>query len=291
MGIEVRPSGQVCGAAVRGVDLTRPLADATVGEIRAAWLEHRVLAFPDQELDDHDLERFTLAFGPFGDDPYIDAISDDHPHVIAVHRSADETASIFADTFHADWSFQEFPPDGTCLYGKIIPPVGGDTLYADQVAALAALPADLRERIEGRQAVHSARAGYGVDGLYGAGDAESERAMSIRSDESAHATRLHPVIRPHRETGVDSLYGCFGYMCGVEGMEQQEAIDLLLERHRGQTDERFVYRHTWEEGMLTMWDNRCILHKATGGYDGHERLLHRTTIGYNHDVPDVTAAA
>lgn len=281
--LDVTPSGQVCGATVRGVDLTEPLDADTVAGIRAAWLEHRVLAFPEQSLSDDDLERFTLSFGPFGDDPYFGSI-DGHEHIAAIHRAAEETSSIFAENWHSDWSFQERPPDGTCLFGKIIPPTGGDTHYADQVAALAAMPADLRARVDGKVAIHSARGGYAPDGLYGDKERDVERAMAIKVDESAYATQSHPIVRTHRETGVDSLYGTIGYIIGIEGMSDDEAGQLLVELHVWQTREEFVYVHEWEPDMLVMWDNRCVLHRATGGYDGHERLLHRTTIGFNPDV-------
>ena len=281
MSVDVTPSGQACGATVRGVDLGVPLDPTTAAEIRAAWLTHHVLAFPDQQLTDDDLERFTLAFGPFGVDPFIEAI-EDHPHVIALHRRADETASVFAESWHADWSFQERPPDGTCLYGIVIPPAGGDTLFADQQAALAAMPDDLRRRIEGRRGVHSARVAYAPDGIYG--EADADRATRIVTSDEAYETRTHGLIRTHPETGEETLYGCIGYICGIEGLDDEDAHDLLVELYRWQTRDEFVYRHRWEPEMLVMWDNRCVLHMATGGYDGHERLLHRTTIGYNAAV-------
>lgn len=279
--LDVSPSGQACGATVRGVDL-RTIGDDTVAAIRSAWLAHKVLAFPDQDLTDDDLEAFTVRFGPFGDDPFFASI-DGHPHVAAIMRTAHETSSLFAENWHADWSFQEFPPDGTCLYGKVIPPVGGDTLYADQQAAHAAMPADLRARIEGRMAIHSARGGYAPDGTYGDDDA-AERSMRIRPSADAYATQTHPFIRTHPETGAETLYSTIGYIIGIEGMPDDEARPLLGELYAWQTREEFQYRHRWEPNMLVMWDNRCILHRATGGYEGHDRLLHRTTIGYNAAV-------
>jgi len=157
--ISVIPSGQACGANVAGVDLSRPLAAEEVAEIRAAWLKHHVLAFPDQQMNDDDLERFTRAFGGFGEDPFIAPIPG-RTHVIAVQRRADETSPLFAENWHSDWSFQARPPAGTCLYGITIPPVGGDTLFANQHAALDALPAAMRAKLEGRMAIHSARRAY-----------------------------------------------------------------------------------------------------------------------------------
>ncbi len=277
-GLTISPSGQACGATVGGVDLTTDLDPRTVAEIRAAWLEHKVLAFPDQAMTDHDLERFTQYFGPFGDDPYFASI-DGHPNIAAIARRADETSPLFAENWHADWSFQEFPPDGTCLFGKVIPPSGGDTLFADQQAALAAMPAELRNRVDGKLAIHSARGGYAPDGTYGDDDV-AERSMQIRPDESAYATRTHPFIRTHPETGAETLYSVLGYIIGVEGLDGDEEKELLYDLYAWQVREEFQYRHPWEANMLVMWDNRCILHRATGGYDGYDRLLHRCTIGF-----------
>ena len=277
MAINVVKSGQACGATVAGADLTAPLDTETVAEIRAAWLKHHVLAFPDQAMTDDDLERFTLAFGGFGDDPFIAPI-DGRDHVIAVERRADETSPLFAENWHSDWSFQATPPSGTCLFGVQIPPMGGDTLYVNQHAALDAMPADLRARLDGKMAVHSARGGYAPDGTYGAHDQATDRSMDIRPSDEAMATQLHPIIRKHPETGRLGVFSCIGYIIGIDGMADDAARELLGELYAWQTRDEFQYRHVWQQDMLTMWDNRSVLHRATGGYDGHHRLLHRTTI-------------
>ncbi len=276
MKLDITPSGQACGAQVRGADLSTPIAPGLAAEIREAWLAHQVLCFPDQDLSDDDLERFTLTFGPFGEDPFIAPIPG-RRHIIAVKRAADETSPIFAESWHSDWSFQKTPPAGTCLYGITIPPEGGDTLFANQYMALDDMPGQLRRRIEGRHAIHSARNAYSPRGMYGAGD--KGRSMDIRPSEDAETTWTHPFIRAHPETGRESLFGCAGYIVGVEGMDPAEGWDLVSEVYRWQTRPEFHYRHKWRKGMLVMWDNRCTLHMATGGYAGHDRLLHRTTIG------------
>jgi taurine dioxygenase len=227
-------------------------------------------------ISDDDQERFTLAFGGFGEDPFIAPIPG-RQHVIAVKRLAGETSPLFAEAWHSDWSFQARPPAGTCLYGITIPPVGGDTLFANQHAALDAMPADLRARIEGKVAIHSAKKAYAPEGSYGEGDV-ARRSMDIRPSREAEATQRHPLIRPHPETGRPGLFGCIGYIIGIEDMADEEAMPLLMELYRWQGQERFQYRHRWRKNTLLMWDNRSVLHAATGGYDGHDRLLHRTTI-------------
>jgi taurine dioxygenase len=273
--ISVKPSGQACGASVNGVDLSKPLAPNDVADIRAAWLKHHVLAFPDQQMTDDDLERFTIAFGGFGNDPFIAPIPG-RSHVIAVKRLADERSPLFAENWHSDWSFQARPPAGTCLYGITIPPVGGDTLFANQHAALDAMPAAMRKLLEGRMAIHSAKRAYAPEGAYG--EKDKGRSMDIRPSREAGAIQLHPLIRRHPETGREGLFSCFGYIIGLEGMPEAESTPLLLELYKWQGREEFQYRHKWRPSMLLMWDNRSVLHAATGGYDGYDRILHRTTI-------------
>jgi taurine dioxygenase len=277
MGLKIVPSDQACGAEITGVDLTGPVSKPEIAAIRAAWLEHHVLSFPHQQMSDDNLERFTLYFGPFGDDPFIAPIPG-REHIIAVKRDADETAPIFAENWHTDWSFQDTPPAGTCLFGITIPAEGGDTLFANQHLALAEMPPDLRRRLEGKMAIHSARNAYAKKGAYGEGDQQA-RSMDIRPSDEAEAIRAHPIIRTHPETGQEAIYGAAGYIVGFEGMDDNASGALLFELYKWQTGHDFQYRHKWQENMLVMWDNRSVLHMATGGYQGHARCLHRTTIG------------
>ena len=275
MALTVTPQPAPCGALVQGLDLSRPLTPETVAEIRRHWLAHQVLAFPDQALTVEDIERFAITLGPFGTDPYFKAIPG-HPHVAQVRREAAETTPLFAESWHSDWSFLAQPPAATVLYGDVIPPVGGDTLFANQYDAWSALPVALKARVAGRNGSHSARRGYARDGLYG--EKDTGRSMAIRYDDSALATELHPIARVHPETGRTALFVSMGYTIGIEGMTDEEATALLLELFAHQVRAEFVYRHCWSQGMLVMWDNRCVVHAATGGYQGHRRLLHRITV-------------
>ena len=219
MTLIVEPSGQACGARVTGVDLTAPLLAETVAAIRAAWLDHHVLAFPGQAMSDDDLERFTVAMGGFGVDPFIAPIPG-RDHVIAVERLPDETSPLFAENWHSDWSFQARPPAGTCLFSLVIPPTGGDTLYANQHLALEAMPREMRATYEGKIAIHSAKRAYAPDGAYGDKD-RAERSMDIRPSADADSTQRHPIIRRHPETGREGLFSAFGYIVGIEGMEDR----------------------------------------------------------------------
>lgn len=275
MGLKVEPSGQACGARVTGLDLKAELGEALVAELREVWLEHHVLAFPEQFLSDDDLERFTLAMGGFGEDPFFAPIPG-RQHIAAIRREADEQSPLFAENWHADWSFQAKPPAGTCLNAVDIPPHGGDTLFANQHLAWEALPADKQALYADLIAIHSARLPYAPDGTYGARD--KGRSMDIRPSEEALAIQTHPLVPAHPETGRRGFYSTLGYIIGIEGMAQDQAIALLMELQAWQGDERFVYAQKWEPGMLVIWDNRSVLHRATGGYEGYRRELHRTTI-------------
>ncbi|MBL8386426.1 MAG: TauD/TfdA family dioxygenase [Burkholderiales bacterium] len=275
MAIELDIAAAPCGALVRGVDLAAPLGAAEVAVLRAHWLAHQVLAFAPQALGLEDLERVAGCFGPFGRDPYFHSVPG-HPHVAQVRREADEKTSIFAESWHSDWSFLAAPPAATLLYGDVVPPVGGDTLFANQVAAWSALPAALRRSVAGRHGIHSARRGYAPQGRYGTRDVG--RSMAIRVSEDAMATQLHPIGRVHPETGRTALFVSPGYTIGIDGMPEDESAAVLRELFAHQARPEFVYRHRWKQGMLVMWDNRAVVHAATGGYEGHRRLLHRITV-------------
>ena len=277
MSLQVEPSKASCGATITGVRLDQLLSIDLIAELRALWLEHKVVAFPDQQLSPVQLVGFSEQFGEIGEDPFFGHI-DEHPQVAAIQRSADEKTTIFAEIFHSDWSFMPVPPAATALYGITIPPVGGDTLFADQVAAYEQMPDNLRGRVEDLTAIHSAALGYAPDGAYGEADQEQGRSMDILPSEKALETYEHPLVRTHHETGKKALFSSAAYIKAFVGLEKEESDALLMELYAHQSRPEFVYTHRWQAGMLLMWDNRSVLHAATGGYDGYDRLLHRTTI-------------
>ncbi len=273
MMIRARPGG--LGAKITGLDLSAPLAPATLAEVKAAFLRHAVLWFPDQPLTHEALQAFTLQWGQFGRDPYIRPL-DSHPHIVEVRRDAGETASVFGGAWHSDWSFEAEPPALTILHAKIIPPQGGDTLFADGRAAWRALSPAFQEMLAPLRARHSATRPYGARGFYA--QEKGRTGMTIAPSAEADEVMVHPLVRRHPETGDPALFVNPVYTIGVEGFSADESAALLGFLFAHMTAERFVYRHRWAPNMLTLWDNRCCLHNATGGYDGYERVLHRTTV-------------
>ena len=275
MTIKVERVDAICGARVTGLDLSKPLTAAGIAALREHWLTHKVLVFPDQSLSHMDLERLTQDFGGFGEDPFFGTI-DGSDHIAAIRRDADETTPIFAEFFHTDWSFLPVPPAGTMLYSIKIPPMGGNTLFADQVKAYNNLTDELKAQADDLIAIHSARLGYSRDGAYG--DKDKGRSMDIIADDRALEECEHPFVRIHPETGQKALFSSPAYIVRFKDKSPQESQRLLMEYYRAQTDEALIYSHRWEPNMLVIWDNRSLLHAATGGYEGHARLLHRTTI-------------
>jgi taurine dioxygenase len=160
--------------------------------------------------------------------------------------------------------------------------VGGDTWYADGYAAYEALSTDERAEIDDLTALHSARRPYSHEG-YRAGRGE-ERSMKILPSAKAYDVQEHPLVRTHPETGRRALWVNSVYTVGIKDMPEGEATLLVKRLCSHATEERFVYRHRWAKDMLTTWDNRCVQHCAQGGYDGHLRVMHRTTVAGDRPV-------
>ena len=273
--IAVAPEPGGFGARITGPSLARPLDAETVAEIRHAFARHAVVYFPDQPMDIMALERFTLQFGDFGHDPYIAPV-EGHDHVLEVRREPDEKAAVFGASWHSDWSFQARPPAATLLYGETVPPEGGDTLFADGRAAWEALSEAMRAMLAPLRAVHSARRAYGPSGAFAKETAE--RSMKILVSPGAEETFVHPLVRTHPVSGRKALFVNPVYTVGVEGMTAAESAAILRFLFEHMLGEAFVWRHRWAPNMLAMWDNRCTMHKAEGGYDGSLRVMRRTTL-------------
>ena len=281
--VHVTPNPSGFGAEITGLDLSHPLPPAQLEAVKQAWAAHAVLWFPDQPLTHDALEAFTLQIGPFGVDPFIKPM-EGRPHILELRREANEKAGNFGAGWHSDWSFQEAPPAATLLHGKVIPPVGGDTLYADGTRAYDDLSDVMKRMLEGLVAIHSAALPYGSNGLFAREQAAAnDRTMQIIVSKEADKTHLHPLVRTHPVTGAKALYISPVYTVGIKDMAQAESAAILGFLFAHMIRDEYIYRHHWRENMLTMWDNRCTLHFAEGGYNGHQRILHRTTVA--GDVP------
>lgn len=274
--IQVSPEAHGFGAKITGCQLNA-LSESELDDIKQAWYQHAVVYFPDQPLNLEELENFTQTIGDFGTDPFIKPM-EGHPHILELERKPNETASNFGAAWHSDWSFQETPPSATILHSKLVPPVGGDTLFSDNYRAFESLSETMQKLLKTLRASHSANFAYSPKGILAKEDETKTRTMKILYDESAEEVRSHPLVRLHPESGRYALFVNPVYTTGIEGMTQEENFALLSFLYQHQQKDEFIYRHHWQENMLVMWDNRCVNHLALGGYDGHHRLMHRTTV-------------
>ena len=263
------------GVEISDLDLTNKFTKEEISNIRKQWLDYGVAVFPNQKLAHADFEQFSLLFGKFGDDPYLKSL-DERPNIVEVKRSAEEKAPPFGGSWHSDWSFQKTPPSATLLHSKVIPPVGGDTLFANTQLAYEDLDEDMKNKIKDLQVIHSASLPYADDGFYAT--EKENRAMDILPSKKAKATQLHPLVKTHAETNKKCLFINPVYTLSIKDYSDEDSFLLLSFLYEHMSQDKYVYRHKWSENMLLMWDNRTVVHKADGGYDGYERLLHRITI-------------
>lgn len=154
-----------------------------VEDLRNLWLKFSIIIFKNLKLTHDQFEKFSLAFGVYGDDPYIDSI-EGHENIIEVKREANEKAPPFGGSWHSDWSFQECPPSATLLHSKIIPPIGGDTFFINTQAAYDDLPKKIKSKIRNLMVSHSAVRPYADDGFY-ALERDKDRSMAIKPSSKA----------------------------------------------------------------------------------------------------------
>ena len=272
--IEVVPLSRYVGAEIRGLDLTRPLDDADIAAINAAWLEHLVLFFRGQNISQEDLVRVTGCFGPIGKlgrppKLFPAGFKSLLPGIMMISniRENGEPIGALPDgemMFHHDMIHHKIPHDATLLYSIEIPSRGGDTLFASGYAAYDTLDPALRARLEGRRAIHHYN--------YGSTQRGDGRGIPV------HEHSVHPVFRTHEKTGRKAIYVNRLMTTGIEGMSDDEAAPLLEALFDHMEKPEFIYAHQWRVGDLVIWDNRCSTHARTDFPETERRLMLRTTV-------------
>ena len=273
---EIKNNNSSLGIEILDFDYNDIFDKKRIEELRNQWLKYSIIIFKNLELSHQQLEKFSLAFGDFGDDPYIHPIIG-HKNIIEVKREANEKAQPFGGSWHSDWSFQECPPSATLLHSKIIPPIGGDTFFINTHKAYNDLTDDIKNKIDNLIVSHSAIRPYADDGFY-ALEKDKDRSMKIKPSPKAKEFILHPLVRTHPETRKKSLFINQVYSIAIEGMNEKDSNELLTFLFLHMDQDKYIYKHKWQENMLVMWDNRSVNHCAQGGYQGYQRLLHRTTL-------------
>jgi len=267
---ELRLIAGALGAEIHGVDLAADLSDGMVAALRQALLDRCVIFFRDQDLPPERLLALAKRFGTPNEYPFVKGL-DGYPEVIAVTKLPHETIN-FGGVWHADTTYLQEPPMATLLVAREVPPVGGDTLFANQYLAYESLSDRMRQMLGGLRGVSSSTKA----------DASRTREDRIRTDGTAEPRKVliaeHPAVRTHPETGRKALYVNVAHTVGFAGMTEEESMPLLGFLFRHQIRPEFTCRFRWEAGSLAIWDNRCAQHYAMNDYHGHKRVMHRITL-------------
>ena len=273
--MKVTPLSPSMGAAIEGIDLSGGISAEQASELRAIWLENQVIVIRGQTLTPAIQIEIARAFGEPDHYPFLKGL-EGYPEITPVLKREDE-ARNFGGIWHTDTIYQPTPPMATMLYALELPPVGGDTLFANQYLAYEQLSDGLKQTLKSLKLVSRS------DNK----DAAETRAARIKESgvklNSDSLSGCHPVIRTHPETGRKSLYVSPGHSGYFDGWSEAESANLLSYLHNHQIAEEFRCRHVWQVGDLALWDNRCVLHYPVNDYHGHRRLLHRITL--KGDIP------
>jgi taurine dioxygenase len=272
------PATPAIGAEITGLDLTGELSELQAAELKAALAEYQVLFFRDQPvLAPHQQIRLGKLFGDLHTHPAAPS-HPDHPEIFVIH--AHEGSKIAnGNCWHSDVSCDERPPLGTMLQLHLLPPCGGDTLFASMYAAYEALSPTMKDLLEGLNAVHESEHFYR--------ERYSDRGVDDAGRE--YPSAVHPLVRTHPITGKSAIYVNRTFTTGIEGMTAPESKCLLgfLFDHCERPE--FQVRFHWTTNAIAFWDNRCTQHFAMWDYWPNERKGHRVTILGERPFFDATA--
>lgn len=275
--ITVTPTGAALGADVAGIDLSRPLDDATFKAVEKAWHDHLVLRFRGQKLDDPGLLAFARRFGELDKAP-VHAVNDaDHdpfPEITVMSNIKVNGKSIgnlghYEAEWHTDMSYNEKTPIGSLLYSLEVPPSGGDTGFSNMYLAYETLPAQLKRAVTGKTCRHdSSRNSVG----------ELRKGFKDVTDPREAPGAEHPIVRTHPATRRNALFLGRRRNAYIIGLPLEESEDLLNRLWAHASRAEFTWYQQWKVGDLIMWDNRSTMHRRDAFDPASRRLMHRTQI-------------
>ncbi len=271
--MQVRPLGSALGAVVDELNLSTELGADDRQRVLDAFAQYQMLFFPAQSLTPDDLKRIAGYFGNVAQYPYAADLAG-HPGVTEVIKAEHDEIN-FGGVWHSDTTYTPNPPVASLLYSRVLPPVGGDTLFANMYMAWDALSPGLQRLLRKRNGVSTSAlrssTGNNMRGKY-------KRSMKVEHVDNNDLTATHPVARVHPVTGKTALYVNSAHTKNFEGMTEEESRPLLefLFTHLKQPE--FVTRLQWQPDSIAIWDNRCTQHYALNDYHGHRRVMHRVTI-------------
>jgi taurine dioxygenase len=274
--IEIIPTGAALGAELRGVDL-RDIDAAGFAAIHRAWIDHQVLLFRDQHLDDDALIAFSRRFGDLDHAPIQEngrRFVDGYPEIYVVSNVIENGVAIGSlgageAVWHTDMSYLDAPPKASMLYAIEIPASGGNTGFSTMYGAYEALPASLRQRITGLRVKH--------DGTYNSGGYVRQGVTPTDNPIDAPGT-FHPLVCTHPDSGRRGLYLGRRRNAYIEGLSLGDSEALLDEIWGYATRDELTWYNVWRIGDLVLWDNRCTMHRRDPFDASARRVMHRTQI-------------
>lgn len=272
--IQVSPLSPALGAEIGGLDIAAGIDDRQFAELRQAFIDYGVIFLRDQDITPDQHIAFAERWGRINVNRFFHPV-DTHPKIAEVRKEPEQKANI-GSSWHTDHSYDEIPAMGSILYAREVPEVGGDTLFASQYTACAALSEGLRQMLSTMQAEHSSRHAFG-EAAYVDSDAE-DLGGRLGNTEAALQDARHPVIIRHPLSGRPALYVNGDFTVRFAGWSQEESQPLLTYLYAHARRNEFTCRFHWRNGSLAIWDNRATQHCALNDYQGVGRLMHRITI-------------
>lgn len=281
--MKINPFDNNFGAEITGVDLRDPSQEIK-DAVYQAFLDHQVLVIRDQELSPLQQVAFTEIFGELEWQENAQHSHPEHDKVLVLSNELRPDGSAVGvvdagDFWHSDSSHHEEPVKITVLQSIRNPKTGGDTEFCDMYRVYDALPDDIKAKIAGRNAIH--HVSKALNPRVTISPSRPGAADFYETQAKNRAPVSQPLVRTHDETGRQALYASPRFTLKIEDMDDAEAQPLLDELFKYVTDRKrpYHYRHKYRDGDLVMWDNRCTLHRATGGYGLPDiRRMHRTTV-------------
>ena len=272
--IEVTPIAGACGAEISGIDLSEDLDEQRLSEVKRAFHENLVIFFRNQDMTEEQHKAFGRKFGTLNVHPRYVPI-EGHPEIIPVRKDP-EDKNVVGGVWHQDLTHLEEPPLGSILYALVVPPVGGDTLFANQYMAYQTLSDGMKKLLDGLIAVHDNR----IQAPNIAVNRNSKYTSKLRNnpDEADEPEVEHPVIVTHQGTGRKALYVNRSRTHRFKDMTEEESKPLLEFLFEHSYKPEFTCRFRWEKGSVAFWDNRCLMHRALNDYPGYKRYMNRVTV-------------
>ena len=269
MSIQVTPLSEALGAEITGVDLSQELNPDDFEAVNRAWLRHKVIVIPGQDLAEDDQMRFARLFGELQAVRSATHLIGENQVVMHVaNRPVDGKPGILPKgemQFHVDQCYYECPCRSTLLYALEVPSEGGNTLFLNTAMAYAALPAGEQTRLDG----------WRVLNVYDYGGNPTVKGDAV--DGSAPRF-VHPLVIEHPVTGERLLFANRLMSVRIEGLDGDESRRMLDRLFDHAEQSRFIYEHAWKAGDLVMWDNLAVMHARRNFDPAQRRVLRRIAV-------------